>query len=313
MTTTPPRTSPRRLDAATDKVVCRKQRRPSSTLLSFLSFEGSMESCLHTRALMLRTSRRVTPSGFSESSTRRRPCRSETSHRNEPSRQSRAHRDSRCARRRKAGRGDRGRRDVSTQEAADLLRVSRPTLVKLLDQGLLPFEQPGVSPRVPRAAVEEFRASRKHRRRVALDALAETHEPDAPRPRGRDPLTELVLLDACVLVPYNLSSLVTELSQRNNCSSPVVGPHLEEVERTLIAKIGRPRDKVAETPGRHAGGFPEAFRPRLASVMEPSLSCDAKDRHVLAAAIASNAMTIVTTNLDFPDGASNRTTCHCPS
>jgi excisionase family DNA binding protein len=69
---------------------------------------------------------------------------------------------------------------LSTQEAADLLRVSRPTLVKMLDQALLPFEQPGVHRRVPRAAVEEFLASRRHRRRVALDALAETHEPDGP-------------------------------------------------------------------------------------------------------------------------------------
>jgi excisionase family DNA binding protein len=69
---------------------------------------------------------------------------------------------------------------LTTQEAADLLRVSRPTLVKMLEDGLLPYEQPGVHRRVPRAAVEQFLASRRERRKSALDALAETHDPDGP-------------------------------------------------------------------------------------------------------------------------------------
>lgn len=69
---------------------------------------------------------------------------------------------------------------LTTQEAADLLRVSRPTLVKMLADGLLPYEQPGVHRRVPRVAVENFLASRRQRRKTGLDALAETHDPDGP-------------------------------------------------------------------------------------------------------------------------------------
>lgn len=69
---------------------------------------------------------------------------------------------------------------LTTQQAADLVRVSRPTLVRMLEQGLLPYDQPGVHRRVSRAAVEEFLSSRRERRQEALDVLARTHDPDGP-------------------------------------------------------------------------------------------------------------------------------------
>jgi excisionase family DNA binding protein len=66
---------------------------------------------------------------------------------------------------------------LSTQQAADLLRVSRPTLVKMLEEGVIPFERPGTHRRVSRKAVQEFLDSRAARRARALGGLAATQDP----------------------------------------------------------------------------------------------------------------------------------------
>ncbi|WP_237565642.1 helix-turn-helix domain-containing protein [Ornithinimicrobium cavernae] len=66
---------------------------------------------------------------------------------------------------------------LSTQEAADLLRVSRPTLVKMLDEGVLPFERPGTHRRVARRAVQEFLEGRAERRARAMERFAATEDP----------------------------------------------------------------------------------------------------------------------------------------
>jgi excisionase family DNA binding protein len=65
---------------------------------------------------------------------------------------------------------------LTTQEAADLLGVSRPTLIKLLEDGRIPFEQPGRHRRVGLDDVLAYRDQRRIDRSAALDELVEQTE-----------------------------------------------------------------------------------------------------------------------------------------
>lgn len=62
--------------------------------------------------------------------------------------------------------------ELTTQEAADLLNMSRPTLIKLLDTGALPFSRTGNRRKVPFAAVLEYKQSLQEQRLSALDELS---------------------------------------------------------------------------------------------------------------------------------------------
>lgn len=62
---------------------------------------------------------------------------------------------------------------LTTQEAADILGVSRPTLVKLLEDGKIPYDQPG-----------------RHRRILFTDLLAYTERRHADRRAALDEMTE---------------------------------------------------------------------------------------------------------------------------
>ncbi|WP_239406192.1 helix-turn-helix domain-containing protein [Frankia sp. Cj3] len=60
---------------------------------------------------------------------------------------------------------------LSTTEAADILGVSRPTLVRLLESGEIPFEQPGRHRRVRLADVLAYHERARRHRAAGLDQM----------------------------------------------------------------------------------------------------------------------------------------------
>jgi excisionase family DNA binding protein len=65
---------------------------------------------------------------------------------------------------------------LTTQEAADFLGISRPTLVKLLETAEIPFEHRGRHRRVRLSDLLDYQENSRSERRQALDQLAQEGE-----------------------------------------------------------------------------------------------------------------------------------------
>ena len=62
---------------------------------------------------------------------------------------------------------------LTTQEAADFLGISRPTLVKLLEDGKIPYDQPGRHRRILFTDMLAYQEQQRENRRAALDRMTE--------------------------------------------------------------------------------------------------------------------------------------------
>ncbi len=67
-------------------------------------------------------------------------------------------------------------KELTTQEAAGLLHVSRPHLIKLLDEGVIPHHKVGTHRRVRIEDVLAYRSKRDTTRREKLDELIRISE-----------------------------------------------------------------------------------------------------------------------------------------
>ena len=111
------------------------------------------------------------------------------------------------------------------------------------------------------------------------------------------PLT--AVLDACVLFPASLRDTLLRAANMNLYRMRLTDEILEEVSRNLIKK-GMPEYKAQRLVAKIKGRFSDAFITDHRSMIV-AMPINEKDRHVLAAAVASNAQVIVTQNLkDFP-------------
>ena len=66
--------------------------------------------------------------------------------------------------------------ELTTQQAADLLQISRPFLVRLLKKGELAYEMRGTHHRVKLSELLRYKEQRSRKRREGLQAMSELAE-----------------------------------------------------------------------------------------------------------------------------------------
>lgn len=108
-----------------------------------------------------------------------------------------------------------------------------------------------------------------------------------------------VVLDTCVLYPAHLRDTLLRQAERGRYRALWSEDILEELQRNLVGD-GFNADSIERLITEMGRAFPDAAVVGYRSLID-GLSCDPKDRHVLAAAVRADAAAIVTFNLDdFP-------------
>lgn len=108
------------------------------------------------------------------------------------------------------------------------------------------------------------------------------------------------VLDACALIPIRLTNTLLWLAEAGLFELLWSDAILTEVERNL-PKVGISSERAARRVDTMRQAFGAAALVDDFDDLIPEMTCEAKDRHVLAAAVRGGADTLVTYNLkDFP-------------
>jgi predicted nucleic acid-binding protein len=109
------------------------------------------------------------------------------------------------------------------------------------------------------------------------------------------------VLDACVLYPYSLRDTLLRFAEHEFYAPLWSDRILDEMERNII-KDGVEPEKAARMRALMEAAFDSASVPTQSiAAIEQSMTNDEQDRHVLAAAVTSEAEVVVTANLKhFP-------------
>lgn len=109
-----------------------------------------------------------------------------------------------------------------------------------------------------------------------------------------------VVLDACILIPMPIADLLLRLADAKQFRPLWSEEILDEVERNLVRQLSVDPAKARVRVSAMREHFPDAMVSEYEALI-PVMGNDAKDRHVLAAAVRAGAELIVTDNLkDFP-------------
>jgi predicted nucleic acid-binding protein len=110
------------------------------------------------------------------------------------------------------------------------------------------------------------------------------------------------VLDASVLYPLPLRDTLLRLAETELYDAYWSERILDEVVRNLVADGRANEEQARRLTDAMSAAFDGAAVPQDAvDRLEPAMTNDEKDRHVLAAAVASDAQAVVTLNLkDFP-------------
>jgi predicted nucleic acid-binding protein len=126
-------------------------------------------------------------------------------------------------------------------------------------------------------------------------AVLVLHVPDKD-----DPPLEDVVLDACVIFPGSLRDTLLRFAEADFYKLHLTDQILEEMRRNLVEKKHITEKQGQSLINQIKGYFGSDFVTQYTHLI-PSMPVNEKDRHVLAAAVASGSKIIVTQNLrDFP-------------